>query len=76
MTDILALLQSLSPCLTKTTIRQLSVIVPALLAMTGRVTMLGISARQKGGSYRPYNASSMQPFLGNCILAVLSAPSV
>ncbi|MCO5204334.1 MAG: transposase [Anaerolineae bacterium] len=43
MTDILALLQSLSPCLTKTTIRQLSVIIPALLAMTGRVTMLGIS---------------------------------
>ncbi|MCO5193102.1 MAG: transposase [Anaerolineae bacterium] len=53
MTDILALLQSLSPCLTKTTIRQLSVIVPALLAMTGRVTMLGISRwAEKGGSYR------------------------
>lgn len=53
MTDILALLQSLSPCLTKTTIRQLSVIIPALLAMTGRVTMLGISRwAEKGGSYR------------------------
>ena len=48
MTDILALLQSLSP-LTKTTIRQLSVIIPALLAMTGRVTMLGVSCWQKKG---------------------------
>lgn len=53
MTDILALLQILSPCLNKTTIRQFSVIIPALLAMTGRVTMLGISRwAEKGGSYR------------------------
>jgi len=53
MIDILALLQSLRPCLDKTTIRQFSLIVPALLAMTGRVTMLGISRwAEKGGSYR------------------------
>jgi putative transposase len=53
MIDILALLQSLSPCLDKTTIRQFSLIIPALLAMTGRVTMLGISRwTEKGGSYR------------------------
>ncbi len=53
MIDILALLQHLSPCLDKTTIRQLSRIVPAMLAMTGRVTMLGISRwTEKGGSYR------------------------
>ncbi len=53
MIDILALLQSLSPSLDKTTIRQFSLIIPALLAMTGRVTMLGISRwTEKGGSYR------------------------
>lgn len=53
MIDILALLQSLSPCLDKTTIRQFSLIIPALLTMTGRVTMLGISRwTEKGGSYR------------------------
>lgn len=53
MKDILALLQCLSPCLDKTTIRQFSRIISALLAMTGRVTMLGISRwTEIGGSYR------------------------
>ena len=53
MMDILALLQCLSPCLDKTTIRQFSRIILALMAMTGRVTMLGISRwTEKGGSYR------------------------
>ena len=53
MMDILALLQTLSPYLTATTIRQMSQIIPAILAMTGRVTMLGISRwTDKGGSYR------------------------
>ena len=51
--EILALLQHLSPNIENTTIRQLSRIIPALLAMTGRVTMLGISRwTEKGGSYR------------------------
>jgi hypothetical protein len=51
--DILALLQHLSSCLEKTTIRRMSRIIPAMLAMTGRVTMLGISRwAEKGGSYR------------------------
>lgn len=51
--DILALLKVLNPCLEKTTIRQMGCIIPALLAMTGRVTMLGISRwTEKGGSYR------------------------
>lgn len=37
----------------KTTIRQFSLIIPALLAMTERMTMLGISHwAEKGGSYR------------------------
>jgi len=53
MPDIINVLQCLSQCLDKTTLRQLSYIVPAMLAMTGRVTMLGISRwTEKGGSYR------------------------
>jgi putative transposase len=53
MPDIIIVLQCLSHCLDKTTLRQLSYIVPAMLAMTGRVTMLGISRwTEKGGSYR------------------------
>jgi putative transposase len=51
--DILALLQCLAPLLSATTIRQLSRIIFALLAMTGRVTMLGLARwAATGGSYR------------------------
>jgi putative transposase len=51
--DILALLQCLAPLLSATTLRQLSRIIFALLAMTGRVTMLGLSRwAGTGGSYR------------------------
>ena len=51
--DIIMVLQCLSQCIDKTTLRQLSCIVSALLAMTGRVTMLGISRwTEPGGSYR------------------------
>ena len=53
MPDILALLLCLRSCLTLTTSRQLSRITLALLTMTGRVTMLGISRWSgKGASYR------------------------
>jgi len=53
MIDILALLQCLTPVLPATTLRQFSRIIPALLAMTGRVTMRGIARwTAKGGSYR------------------------
>lgn len=53
MPDILALLLCLHSCLSMTTIRQLSRIALALLCMTGRVTMLGISRwTGAGGSYR------------------------
>jgi putative transposase len=53
MIDIIIVFQCLSQCLDKTTLRQLSCIVPAMLAMTGRVTMLGLSRwTEKGGSYR------------------------
>ena len=54
MPDIIIVLQCLSQCLNNTTLRQLSTIVPAMIAMTGRVTMLGMSrwTEEKGGSYR------------------------
>jgi len=53
MLAILPLLLCLQPELTLTTIRQLSRIVPALLAITGRVTLLGISRwTGQGASYR------------------------
>lgn len=51
--NILALLQPIQNSVSKTTLRQLSRIILALIAMTGRVSMLGISRwAEKGGSYR------------------------
>jgi len=51
--NILALLQCIQPQLSTTDLRRLSRIVQAMLSMTGRMTMLGISRwTGKGGSYR------------------------
>jgi hypothetical protein len=51
--NILALLQPIQNSVSKTTLRQMSRIIPAMIAMTGRVTMLGLSRwTEKGGSYR------------------------
>lgn len=53
MVAILPLLLCLQSEVTMTTLRQFSRIAPAILAMTGRVTMLGISRwTADGGSYR------------------------
>ena len=53
MFDIISYLQCLKTYLSARTLAQLNVIVTALLAMTGRVTMLGISRwAGEGGSYR------------------------
>lgn len=53
MIDIVACLHCTCPYLTMTTVRRLSRIISAVLAMTGRVTMLGMSRwTGKGGSYR------------------------
>ncbi|NOQ37128.1 MAG: transposase [Methylococcaceae bacterium] len=53
MNEIITTLEALSPALCSRTMNQLIVIVEATLAMTGRVTMLGISRwTEKGGSYR------------------------
>jgi hypothetical protein len=51
--NILALVECLHPYVSATTLRQLSRIAVALLSMTGRVTMLGLSRWSgPGGSYR------------------------
>jgi len=53
MTDILAPFQLNQSGLSKTTLRQMSRIITAMLSMTGRVTMLGLSRwAGEGGSYR------------------------
>ncbi len=53
MIDILALLQCLTPEMNATVMGQMERIVVAMLAMTGRVTMLGLSRwAGAGGSYR------------------------
>lgn len=53
MPDILALLECLQRHTTRTTLRRWSTIVYAILGMSGRITMLGISRWcGKGGSYR------------------------
>lgn len=53
MIEIITLLNCLGQCLEPTTLRHLARIIPALLAMPGRVTMLGIARwTEKGGSYR------------------------
>ncbi len=53
MFEILPLLHCLLPYISQTTLGQLSVIITAMLTMSGRVTMLGISRwTGKGGSYR------------------------
>ena len=53
MPEILALLQVIQPLVSKTTLRQTSRVIQAILSMTGRITMLGISRwTEAGGSYR------------------------
>ena len=50
--DILTLFACCSPLLTTASLRQLSIIAQAILTMTGRVTMLGISRwTEKGDIY-------------------------
>lgn len=51
--DIIELLSVLSQCLDQTSIRRLGVIASAMLSISGRVTMLGLSRWTEGkGSYR------------------------
>lgn len=63
MIDILSLLICFDQTVDKTTMKQLSRIVLALLTMTGRVTMRGICRwSEKGGSYR-----TIQRFFGKTL---------
>jgi len=53
MSEIITLLGCLNPVLNYTLIRQLTCITEAMLAISGRVTMLGLSRwTSAGGSYR------------------------
>jgi len=53
MFDTLTILSCLNSCLDTTTLNRLKTIVTAMLTMTGRITMLGISRwTNEGGSYR------------------------
>ena len=53
MPDIMVLFACLSQCLEPTPLRQLGRVIEAMLAMSGRVTMRGLSRwSDKGGSYR------------------------
>jgi putative transposase len=53
MPDIMVVFGCLSQCLDATTLRQLCRVSEAMLSMTGRVTMRGLSRwTTKGGSYR------------------------
>ncbi len=61
--DILALIQPIAEILPKTTIRQMGRVITAMMSITGRVTMLGLSRwTEKGGSYR-----TIQRFYGRVI---------
>ncbi len=60
MPEIITLLSTLSPFLARTQLNQLVLITEAIIAMSGQVTMLGLSRwTEKGGSYR-----TIQRFFG------------
>ncbi len=53
MPDIMVVLACLSQCIEPTTLRQLGRVIEAMLAISGRVTMKGLSrCSNQGGSYR------------------------
>jgi putative transposase len=53
MSAIVALLQTIQPLLSKTTLRQMSQVIYGLLVTTRRATMLELSRwTEDGGSYR------------------------
>ena len=65
MPDIMMVLAGLSHGLNATTVRRLAVIVEAMLSMTGRVTMLGLSRwTESGGSSEQCSAFSTPRLTG------------
>jgi len=64
MTEIVALLQSIAPVISATTLRQLSQVVYGMLISNGRITMLELSRwTEKGGSYRTIQRLYHTPIL-------------
>jgi putative transposase len=64
MTEIVALLQSITPVISATTLRQLSQVVYGMLISNGRITMLELSRwTEKGGSYRTIQRLYHTPML-------------
>lgn len=64
MTEIVALLQSLAPVISSTTLRQLSQVVYGMLISHGRITMLELSRwTEKGGRYRTIQRLYHTPML-------------
>lgn len=64
MTEIVALLQSIAPVISATTLRQLSQVVYGMLISNGRMTMLELSRwTEKGGSYRTIQRLYHTPML-------------
>jgi putative transposase len=64
MREIVALLQSIAPVISTTTLRQLSQVVYGMLISNGRITMLELSRwTEKGGSYRTIQRLYHTPLL-------------
>jgi putative transposase len=64
MREIVALLQSIAPVISTTTLRQLSQVVYGMLISNGRITMLELSRwTEKGGSYRTMQRLYHTPIL-------------
>jgi putative transposase len=64
MTEIVALLQSIAPLISKTALRQLGQVVYGMLISNGRMTMLELSRwTEKGGSYRTIQRLYHTPIL-------------
>ena len=75
MIEIVAFLACLYPALSRTTVEQLNCIAMAIQAMTGRITMLGISRWTDAGDSYHNGATLFQHRypLGNMFLALLHA---
>jgi len=64
MSEIVALLQSIAPVMSSTTLRQLSQVVSSMLISNGRIRMLELSRwPEKGGSYRTIQRLYHTPML-------------
>jgi len=64
MNEIVALLQSIAPVISTTTLRQLSQVMYGMLISNGRITMLELSRwTEKGGSYRTIQRLYHTPIL-------------